>query len=72
MTDLGTLGGPHSYARMVSDDGSVVAGVSSTAGGDSHAFRWVADSMTDLGTWADAIVMLRQCRLTVQRSSGIL
>lgn len=49
-TDLGTLGGPASYAQAVNKSGTVV-GYSNTASGDVHAFRWTAaDGMVDLGT----------------------
>lgn len=50
VTDLGTLGGLHSWAYGMSDAGHVV-GVSNLADGSSHAFLWTAaDGMIDLGT----------------------
>ncbi|MFO0857070.1 MAG: hypothetical protein U0640_06910 [Phycisphaerales bacterium] len=51
MQDLGTLGGVSSEARGVSQDGSVVVGVSQNASGQNRAFRWtLAGGMEDLGT----------------------
>ncbi|HXE57998.1 MAG TPA: hypothetical protein VNK43_08350, partial [Gemmatimonadales bacterium] len=48
--ELGTLGGASSLAQDVDDHG-VVVGVSETADGASHAFRWTAEGgMVDLGT----------------------
>ncbi len=51
MVDLGTLGGPQSYAEAVNDSGQV-AGSAPTAGDvDMHAFSWTAaGGMIDLGT----------------------
>jgi len=48
ITDLGTLGGSHSWAESMNDHGQVV-GVSETADGQTHAFLWDAGVMTDLG-----------------------
>jgi probable HAF family extracellular repeat protein len=51
MTDLGTLGGNHSYAQAVSADGSVVVGYATDNNFLNRAFRWTStDGMTDLGT----------------------
>ena len=48
--DLGTLGGPSSYARAVNTAGQVV-GQSDTPTGCCHAFRWTpSGGMQDLGT----------------------
>jgi probable HAF family extracellular repeat protein len=52
MKDLGTLGGANSNAIGVSSDGSVVVGVSDTAGGAQHAFVYRTDT-TDTGTLVD-------------------
>ena len=52
MKDLGTLGGANSNAIGVSSDGSVVVGVSDTAGGAQHAFVYRTD-ITDTGTLVD-------------------
>ena len=50
MTDLGTLGGPSSYARSVSADGGTVVGYSTDAGGRQRAFSYQGGVMRDLGT----------------------
>jgi probable HAF family extracellular repeat protein len=48
--DLGTLGGPSSYAADISNS-NVVVGWSETVSGTVHAFRWsAAGGLTDLGT----------------------
>ena len=48
--DLGTLGGQHSFARGINDNGQVVGG-SYTADGSFHAFSWTqGGGMIDLGT----------------------
>ncbi|MCC6619601.1 MAG: DUF11 domain-containing protein [Deltaproteobacteria bacterium] len=47
--ELGTLGGDESWATAINDAG-VVVGVSETASGALHAFRWTEDDyMVDLG-----------------------
>lgn len=48
ITDLGTLGGPSSFATAINDTGAIV-GASTTADGSLHAFRWRDGRMTDLG-----------------------
>lgn len=57
LVDLGTLGGTSATATRVNDHRQVV-GVSTTAGGASHAFLWDDGVMTDLGTlggdWSEA------------------
>ena len=52
MKDLGTLGGPHSYAEGVSGDGKVVVGYSHTPDRrPNHGFVWTeAGGMRSLGT----------------------
>jgi probable HAF family extracellular repeat protein len=47
--DLGTLGGPGSYANALTN-GGVVVGCSDVAGAGVHAFSWQAGTMRDLGT----------------------
>ncbi len=50
LTWLGTLGGGYSTARGVSEDGSVVVGISPISQGHRRAFRWTAGSgMVSLG-----------------------
>ena len=53
MTDLGTLGGPHSSANAINNKGDVVG--TSRLEGDkiSHAVLWSKDKMIDLGTLGD-------------------
>lgn len=47
--DLGTLGGSYSEALGINSRGQVV-GMSQTAAGEYHAFRWDGGTMIDLGT----------------------
>lgn len=49
VSDLGTLGGASSRGMAMNVQGHV-AGVSQTASGAEHAFRWADGEMTDLGT----------------------
>lgn len=50
LVDLGTLGGPESYARAINGSMQVV-GTSQLASGVEHAFLWTpAGGMVDLGT----------------------
>jgi probable HAF family extracellular repeat protein len=52
---LSDLGGPFSQAEAVTDDGSVIAGSSSTAGGPNvmyRAVRWLDGQIQDLGSFA--------------------
>jgi probable HAF family extracellular repeat protein len=49
ITNLGTLGGHHSYATAINDAGLVV-GRSRTAANEFRAFIWREGVMTDLGT----------------------
>jgi probable HAF family extracellular repeat protein len=46
--DLGTLGGTWSVGRAINDAGQI-AGSSTTASGEWHAFLWAHGVMTDLG-----------------------
>lgn len=54
MIDLGTLDGKSSNASAINDSGEVV-GNSETANGDSHAFLYSHDGMTDLSLLAPVI-----------------
>jgi len=49
VVDLGTLGGPYSFATALNDRGEVV-GSGRTAEGVDHAFYWSNGVMRDLGT----------------------
>src|SRR4051812_17857231 len=49
LVDLGTLGGPGSYATAVTNAGLVV-GCSDAAGSGTHAFAYQSGVMRDLGT----------------------
>lgn len=40
--DIGTLGGTRSWAKKVSDDGSIAVGRAHDAAGNQRAFRWTA------------------------------
>jgi len=51
LTDLGTLGGNHSEALAINVRGQV-AGFSTTATGERHAFFWDGGAMRDLGAFA--------------------
>ncbi len=51
LTDLGTLGGSHSEALAINARGQV-AGFSTTATGERHAFFWDGGAMRDLGVFA--------------------
>ena len=53
LTDLGTLGGAHSYALGINNSGEM-AGYSNTSGSAEHAFLHSNGSMTDLGTLGGA------------------
>ncbi|GAA0235646.1 hypothetical protein [Cryptosporangium japonicum] len=57
ITELGTLGGdtsvPADTGRAVNAAGDVI-GTSTTASGETHAFRWRAGTLTDLGTLGGA------------------
>ena len=49
MTDIGTLGGPITFARGMNNDGSIV-GSSDTAGVPQHAILFTGGELYDLGT----------------------
>jgi probable HAF family extracellular repeat protein len=53
VTNLGTLGGPNSYALAV-NAGNAVVGFSDTANGEIHAFLYADGAMSDLGTLGGA------------------
>lgn len=48
LTDLGSLGGDHTYAHDINERGQIV-GVSGTADIEDHAFFWDRGMLTDLG-----------------------
>jgi probable HAF family extracellular repeat protein len=49
ITDLGTLGGPYSYATAINDNGQIVGDSINTVGAN-HGFLYSNGSITDLGT----------------------
>lgn len=49
ITDLGTLGGPDSYAAALNDS-NVIVGISINPDGYRRAFRYAGGTMVDLGT----------------------
>jgi probable HAF family extracellular repeat protein len=53
LIDIGTLGGPGSYAAAVSNDGTVV-GCADVLPSGAHAFAWKNGAMRDLGLASDA------------------
>jgi probable HAF family extracellular repeat protein len=55
IVDLGTLGGPASWAYAVNADGDVV-GAAATASGGTHGFFYHAGTLTDLGTFPGGIL----------------
>jgi probable HAF family extracellular repeat protein len=56
--DLGTLGGPSSYAVAINEQGQII-GDSITASGDVHGFLWQDGVMTDLGTLGGSFSVVR-------------
>ncbi|WP_292996163.1 PEP-CTERM sorting domain-containing protein [Nitrosomonas sp.] len=54
MTDLGTLGGSHSFAFDINDSGEAV-GVATTANGEGHSFIFSHGGMTDLSLLAPVV-----------------
>ena len=48
MTDLGTLGGTHSFAAAINDAGQVVGNSDIPGNGIPHAFLYSGGTMTDL------------------------
>ena len=54
MTDLGTLGGPYSYAYGLNNAGVVVGKADTDTFGQTHAFAWQDGKMTDFGTLGGA------------------
>ncbi len=54
MTDLGTLGGPYSYAYGLNNSGVVVGKSDTQTFGQTHAFLWQSGQMQDLGTLGGA------------------
>jgi probable HAF family extracellular repeat protein len=58
MTNLGTLGGPHSYATGVDGAGRRIVGSSHTAANQNHAFLWTPElGMVDLNTYLPTLGM---------------
>lgn len=53
ITDLGTLGGPDSYAAAINDS-NVIVGTAINSEGNRRAFRYAAGTMVDLGTLGGA------------------
>lgn len=52
MTGLGTLGGDYSKAVVINNSG-LIAGISTTATGETHAFLYEDGKMRDLGSYKD-------------------
>jgi probable HAF family extracellular repeat protein len=51
ITDLGALGGTHSYASGINNNGQVVGSVYKAVNDTSRAFLYSNGAMTDLGTF---------------------
>ncbi len=67
MSDLGTLGGPNSYAIAINDSGQIV-GNSDLADGTTRAFLYAAGVMTDLGA-VSAVTINASGQILVSDSS---
>ena len=60
LVDIGTLGGPDSWANAINDAGQVAGFSTTTVPGEYHAFVWTpGQGMADLGNLGDRFITVR-------------